>query len=93
LRTALDNRNHYIYWSWLNSKDFVKRYDQGEERKQLRRQWQELVGVDVFMPYFKVKEVEEIVSSKTSVTFFNMKGKARFNNNYKTVEYIFKKKF
>lgn len=93
MNAALASREHYIYWSWLNSRDFIGKISQDDERKQLRSQWQELLGVEVFMPYFKVKEVEDVVSSKTSVTFFNMKGKARFNDNYKSVEYIFKKKF
>ncbi|MFA5099607.1 MAG: hypothetical protein WC547_01830 [Candidatus Omnitrophota bacterium] len=93
LRAALQNQNHYIYWSWLNSSTFVKRFDQDLEKKQLRQQWQDLLGVDVFMPYFKVKEAEDFVSSKTKVTVFNFRGKAHFNENKKQVEYVFRKRF
>ena len=93
LRFALDNQNHYIYWSWLNSESFVKSKNEDVDRKLLRRQWQDLLGVDVFMPYFKVKEAEDFIADKTKVTLFNMKGKAHFNESRKQVEYIFKKRF
>ena len=93
LRFALKNHDHFIYWSWLNSKSFVVRFDQEGEKNILRTQWQELLGVDVFMPYFKVKEAEEMVSNHTKVTVFSMKGKAHFNESKKQVEYIFKKRF
>jgi hypothetical protein len=93
LRTALANQRHYIYWSWLNSKSAAKSFDQDDDRKQLRQQWHDLLGVDVFMPYFKVREAEDFVTSKTKVTVFNFSGKAYFNQKRKQVEYIFKKKF
>ena len=93
LRVALKNQDHFIYWAWLNSKSFVVSLDQDNEKAMLRRQWQELLGVDIFMPYFKVKEAEEIVSNKTKVTLFSMRGKAHFDESKKRVEYIFKKKF
>ena len=93
LRVALNNQSHFNYWSWLNSKSCSVRIDQDDERNNLRLQWQELLGVDVFMPYFKVKEVEDVVSNKTKVTLFSMSGKAHFNESKKQVEYIFKKRF
>jgi hypothetical protein len=93
LRVALQNQKHYIYWSWLNSREFTKRFDQENEKVQLRRQWQDLLGVDVFMPYFKVKEAEEYLTDKTKVTVFDFRGKAHFNESKKQVEYIFKKRF
>jgi hypothetical protein len=93
LRAAIENQKHYIYWSWLNSKTFVKKSDQELEKQQLRQQWHDLVGVDVFMPYFKVKEAEDFVSDKTKITVFNFRGKAHFNEKKKQVEYIFRKRF
>jgi hypothetical protein len=93
LRAALQNQNRYMYWAWLNSKTFAKSFDQDSEKVQLRRQWQDLLGVDVFMPYFKVKEAEEFVSNKTKVSVFNFRGKAHFNESKKQVEYIFRRKF
>ncbi|MCU0650864.1 MAG: hypothetical protein MUC52_01340 [Candidatus Omnitrophica bacterium] len=93
LRLALENQEHFNYWSWLNSKSFYIRRDAQTDKDQLRRQWQELLGVDVFMPYFKVKEAQDVVESKTKVTLWGMRGKAHFNENSKQVEYIFKKRF
>jgi len=93
MRVALQNQDHFIYWSWLNSKHFSARFDEGDEKIKLRKQWQELLGVDVFMPYFKVKEAEDFVSDKTKVNLFSMTGKAHFNERKKQVEYTFKKRF
>jgi hypothetical protein len=93
LRVALQNQNHFIYWAWLNSKNFATSFDQDSEKVQLRKQWRDLLGVDVFMPYFKVKEAEEFVSNKTKVSVFNFRGKAHFNESKKQVEYIFRKRF
>jgi hypothetical protein len=93
LRAALQNRNHYSYWAWLNSKTFVKSFDQDLEKKELRRQWQDTLGVDIFMPYFKVKDAEDYLSNKTKVSVFSFRGKAHFNESKKQVEYIFRKRF
>ena len=93
LRAALLNQNHYIYWAWLNSKTFGTSVDRDLEKKQLRQQWQDLLGVDIFMPYFKVKEAQGYIENKTKVSLFNFKGKAYFNESTKQVEYIFKRKF
>ncbi len=93
LKKAIKKQAHSDYWSWLNSKGFVARFDQDEERKNLRKQWEEFLVVDIFMPYFKLKELEDFVSDKTRVNLFSMKGKAHFNESKKQVEYTFKKKF
>ncbi|HNQ50998.1 MAG: hypothetical protein PHS64_00745 [Candidatus Omnitrophica bacterium] len=93
LRAAIENQSRYVYWSWLNSSVIANDQRAEIEKKQLRRQWQDLLGVDVFMPYFKMKEAEDFISDRTKVTVFNMKGKAHFNESKKQVEYIFKKKF
>jgi hypothetical protein len=93
LRAALQNQNHYSYWAWLNSKTFVKRFDPDLEKKELRRQWHDVLAVDIFMPYFKVQAAEDFLSNKTKVTVFSFSGKAHFNESKKQVEYIFKKRF
>lgn len=93
LRAAIENQSRYVYWSWLNSAAIPSEQQRDLEKKELRRQWQDLLGVDVFMPYFKMKEAEDFISDKTKVTVFNMKGKAHFNESSKQVEYIFKKRF
>lgn len=93
LRVAIENQSRYVYWSWLNSSVVANDRRAEFEKKQLRRQWQDLLGVDVFMPYFKMKEAEGFISDRTKVTVFTIKGKAHFNEKKKQVEYIFKKKF
>lgn len=65
--------------------------DEREEKRLLRQQWQELLRMDIFYPYFKAKEVEEWVSQKASVKFFNLKGKPEFSNNQ--IKYMFRIRF
>ena len=65
-----------------------------EEKEQLREEWKEFLGIDVFYPYYKVKEVQKAVANKTTVKFFDFKGKAEFwDEDTKSLKYIFKKKF
>lgn len=82
------------YYSWINSKAFLTKFRIEEENKALRQQWKEFLGgVDVFMPYYVAREVEDMVKAKASVEIFEMKGHPEFNYKRKQVEYIFKKKF
>ncbi len=82
------------YYSWINSNAFLTKFRMEEENKALRQQWKEFLGgVDVFMPYYKAREVEDLVKNKASVEVFEMKGRPEFNYKRKQVEYIFKKKF
>ena len=64
-----------------------------EERKRLREEWKEFLGIDVFYPYFKAKDVEEYVQKKSAINFFNMHGRTEYNETSKEVKYIFKRKF
>ena len=82
-----------------NQKTFLSFINQGiraaleekEEKIILREQWRELLKVDIFYPYFKAKEVEEWISEKASVKFFNLKGRPKFENNQ--IRYTFKVRF
>ena len=65
---------------------------QGKSEKEiLREKWSDLLGIDIFMPYFKAKEFEKKISEKTSVKIYKMKGKPVFENS--EVKYVFKAKF
>ena len=61
------------------------------EKEILREKWKEFLGIDIFMPYFKVKEVEKKISEKASIKIYKMKGKPVFENDQ--VKYVFKTKF
>ena len=63
------------------------------DRNKIREEWSEFLGLDVFYPYFKAKEIEDYVQQKSAVKLFNLKGKAEFSKDYHGVKYIFKRKF
>jgi hypothetical protein len=77
----------------IKSKTASSAQKSDEERKRLREEWKEFLGIDVFYPYFKAKDVEEYVQKKSAVRFFNMHGRPEFNEDSKEVKYIFKRKF
>jgi len=61
------------------------------EREILREKWSDLLGIDIFMPYFKAKEIEDKISEKASIKIYKMKGKPVFENS--ELKYVFKTKF
>ncbi|MCX5708190.1 MAG: hypothetical protein NTY14_04345 [Candidatus Omnitrophica bacterium] len=86
-------KNKFSIIKLFKSKAFAETQNIDEERKKIREEWKELLGLDVFYPYFKAQEVENYVQKKATVKFFNMHGKPEFNKESKGVKYIFKSKF
>lgn len=76
---------------WVNAKPENRPIDEGAERILLREQWAYNLGIDIFYPYFKAKEVETTVREKTSVKVFKVRGKSEFKSN--EAKYIFSVKF
>jgi len=60
----MENGKGDVYWSWLNSAIVPDARHRDIDKKELRQQWEELMGVDVFMPYFKMKEVEDYFQAR-----------------------------
>ncbi len=79
------------FWEFVDKKAYAATINEKEEKKILREEWKKLLGVDIFYPYFKAKEVEDWVSDKASVEIFDIKGRPKFENNQ--IKYIFKVKF
>jgi|GEM_PF-2813962 len=79
--------------NWFDSLVIVVRADDNDDRNKIRNDWKEFFGVDVFMPYYKAKDVEEFVQEKVSVKFFNIKGRPEYDRETHQVKYIFKSKF
>lgn len=61
------------------------------EKKVLRKEWKKMLGIDIFYPYFKAKEVERWIKEKASIYLFKIKGEPSFRKD--KVRYIFKIKF
>ncbi|MCM8823108.1 MAG: hypothetical protein NC822_00320 [Candidatus Omnitrophica bacterium] len=89
--TQKENSAKKLFLDFINKKAYAEPLPKEKERKILRERWQEILGMDIFYPYFKAKEVENLVKEKTSITLLGFKGKAEFNDD--SVKYIFKIKF
>ena len=84
------------FLAFLNCKTLIRSVSDDEkqgksEKEILREKWSDLLGIDIFMPYFKAKEIEEKISEKASIKIYKMKGKPVFENSQ--VKYVFKAKF
>ena len=79
------------FFDFINKKAYAAKIDEKEEKKILRESWKKLLGIDIFYPYFKAKEVEDWVSDKASVEIFKLRGRPKFENNQ--IIYTLKVKF
>jgi len=79
------------FLSLINSKAYAAPVKEKDNKALLRRQWKEMLGMDVFMPYFKAKDVEDFVKEKARINFFKMKGEPKLQSNQ--VQYMFNVKF
>lgn len=62
-----------------------------KEKERLREDWKNLLnGIDIFYPYFKMKEIEEWLGEKFKLEIFNFKGKPKLEGD--EAFYIFKLK-
>ena len=75
------------FLSFISSRAYADPIER-DDKKAIREEWKKLLGVDIFVPYFKAKEAEEWVREKASIKIFNIKGKPKFDKNQ--VQYIFK---
>jgi len=66
---------------WVNIQPDNKPIDENAEKIILREQWERALGIDIFYPYFKAKELESKVKEKTSIRVFKMRGKSEFKSN------------
>jgi len=76
---------------WVNIRPADKSIDENAEKILLREQWENNIGIDLFYPYFKAKELESRVREKMSVRILKIKGKPEFKNN--EAKYTFTIKF
>jgi hypothetical protein len=62
-----------------------------DEREEIRAQWEETLGIDVWFPYYKAKEIENTICEKASIKIHRLKGKPKWEGN--RILYIFKLSF
>lgn len=88
---STEDKEGFSFSNFLNTKAYAAPLDKKEERRILRRRWEELIGVDIFYPYFKAKEVEDWASEKASVEILKIKGRPKFEDDQ--IKYTFQIKF
>lgn len=80
-----------VFLNFIGKNTYKDIFEKTSEKKLLREQWQKFLGIDIWYPYFKAKEIEDWISDKTKVELFHFKGRVRFENNQ--VKYTFKAQF
>ena len=83
-RKASSAVNHDVFYALYN-KPHVS------EKKKIRASWKKTIGVDVWYPYYKTKDIEDWIKERFSVKVFGLKGKPQFEKNQ--IIYVFKSKF
>ncbi len=76
---------------WVNAVQSNKPIEENAEKILLREQWERNIGIDIFYPYFRAKELESKVKEKTSVRVFKARGKSEFKTS--EAKYTFTIKF
>lgn len=76
---------------WVNARPGNKPIDENAEKITLREDWERTIGIDVFYPYFKAKELESKIKERSSIRVLKLKGKPEFKSN--EAKYIFSIKF
>jgi hypothetical protein len=79
------------FWNYINKLVYEDTVKIKEEKRILREKWAAWLGIDIFYPYYKAKEVQEWVYDRTRVKIFNLRGRFKFEN--KMARYTFSMKF
>lgn len=62
-----------------------------KKEEDLRKEWQEFLGLDIFYPYYKAKKAESWFSDRLQVEIFNLTGRPQLEKNQ--AAYNFKVEF
>jgi len=80
-----------VFWNFVNQRVYEDTVKIKEEKRILREKWQEWLGIDIFYPYYKAKEIENWVCDRTKVKIFSLRGRLKFEN--KQLRYTFSMRF
>ncbi len=87
-------KKYRVFLDFINNKAYAadtKLAIMKNDKTVIRQEWNRVLGVDIFYPYFKAKEIEDWISEKGSIKIGNLKGKPKFEDN--KFRYVFKMKF
>lgn len=84
-------KKNQAFFDYVDKKIADRASQTREDRKTIREEWQKYLGIDIWYPYFKTKEIEDWLCDKTKVEVFHFKGRVKFENNQ--LKYTFKMRF
>ncbi len=64
-----------------------------DDKKELRIEWNNFFGFDMFKGYFAIKDLEDSFREYTAINLGQFKGRLKIGSDYKQIEYKFKVEF
>lgn len=78
----------------MDFKEYINTLDTKKDIKnELRIEWHNMLGIDIFKGYFAIKDLENTLREYTAINCANFKGRLKFADNYRAIEYKFSLKF
>jgi hypothetical protein len=84
-------KKNQAFFDFIDKKVSETAQERQEEKKLIREQWKYHLGIDIWYPYFKSKEIEDWICDRTKVEIFHLKGRVKLEN--KQLRYTFKIQF
>jgi hypothetical protein len=75
----------------LNKKESRRNSKKKDDGEEIRKEWREYFGADLWYPYFKAKEVEEWAADKTEIRILKLRGRLKLEGNQ--IKQVFRVKF
>jgi len=85
-KKAQKNKSPFLL-SWINQAAYADPIE-NDDKNAIRKEWENILGVDIFEPYFAAKKAEKWVKERASVSVLSAKGSPEFDKH--GVKYIFK---
>jgi len=84
-------KSDHAFWDFIEKIIHEDTVRKNEEKRFIREAWEEWLGVDIWYPYFKAKEIEDWICDRFKVRIFRFKGRLKFEKEGAT--YSFKMQF
>lgn len=81
----------HAFWGFIEKRVREDTIRKNEEKRIIREAWEEWLGVDIWYPYFKAKEIEDWISDRFKVRIFRFRGRLKFEKE--RVTYTFRMQF
>jgi len=87
----LYEKSDHAFWDLIEKRVREDMRRKREEKKIIREAWKEWLGVDIWYPYFKAKEIEKWIKDRFRVKIFRFRGSLKFEKERLT--YTFRMRF